>query len=284
MISIIIPVYNQYSSLVKVLRAFTVQTINSDKCEFIIIDDGSADELCNCSFIECAESLNYKIVHTKNRGRAAARNVGIQESRGELLIFCDADRFPNPDFINQHLKSHQKEADIVIGASYDYFGKENYVNNNINWYVIEKFSRLPLYFKKTASLYDEKGQTMSKLSWLSFLVGNSSIKRSVIENAGGFDESFVEWGFEHFDLAYRLYCSGYRFSLNKDAINYHIPHPRQEGFYRQAIVSNAKKFCDKYPEVCEEMLAGYIAGSIDNDTAENSIYILNSREVRDEYK
>ena len=124
-ISIIIPVYNQYRSLVKVLNAFNMQTIGTDRCEFLIVDDGSTDELRDLSYIEDARNLTYKIIHQKNKGRAAARNVGIQESRGDIIVFCDADRFPNPNFIMQHLEFHQNEVDIVIGASYDYFGKEN---------------------------------------------------------------------------------------------------------------------------------------------------------------
>lgn len=206
MISIIIPVYNQYSSLVIVLKAFCMQSINIDKFEFVIVNDGSTDNIRDLSYIECVGNLKHKIIHQRNKGRAAARNAGIRESKGDIIIFCDADRFPNPDFIKQHLEFHQKkEADIVIGASYDYFGKKLCMDDDIHWSTIDRFSRAPLYFKKIASLYDAKGYTSSNISWLSFLAGNASIRRNIIEDIGGFDENFMEWGFEHFDLAYRLY-------------------------------------------------------------------------------
>ena len=74
-----------------------------------------------------------------------------------------------------------------------------------------KYSRLPQYFKQISSIYNEHGRTKSNLMWLSFLVGNSSIKRDIIEEVGGFDETFIDWGFEHFELAYRLFNKGYNF-------------------------------------------------------------------------
>lgn len=281
-IDIIIPVYNQLISLSTIIYAFSIQSVDSNIYKLIVVDDGSTDELSTKSWEKYSHryGLNGEIIHQPNKGRAAARNTGVRASNSDIIMFCDSDRFPKPDFIEQHLKSHQDGAEIVVGASYDYFGKEGYVGvNNIDWNTVHKYSRLPPYYKKISSIYNEQGQTTSCLSWLSFLVGNSSIKRGIIHDIGGFDESFVEWGFEHFEFAYRLFCKGYNFSLNRLASNYHIPHPRTNNFYNQAIVENSKKLSEKYPEINEQVLEGFVSGKIDVNTAENTIFM---KEVENE--
>lgn len=276
MVSIIIPAYNQYHSLVIVLNAFCMQKGSMDDVEFIIVDDGSTDTLSKVSYIDCLEEtyLNYKIVHQRNCGRAAARNAGIKNSKGDLLIFCDADRFPGLDFIQQHLTFHRRGDSIVIGSPYDYFGKNLYVDEkSINWDMVKRFSRIPEYFKAVEGLYNEAGYSSFSTVWLSFLVGNASVKREVLEMGGYFDEEFKEWGFEHFELAYRLWCKGYKFSLNKQAMNFHIPHPRMKNFYNEAIEKSATIMCEKHPKINKDTLVCFVKGKIDVMSAEKDIYV-----------
>lgn len=274
-IDIIIPVHNQYSSLCKCLYAFNLQ--NLDKAQFFItiVDDGSTDELADKSWndLSIKYDLTGQIIRQLNKGRAAARNVGIEAAKSDIVIFCDADRFPKKDFIQQHLEFHENGAEIVIGASYDYFGKWEYVSKtDINWDIVLKYSRLSSYFKNISCIYNSKGQTVSKLAWLSFLVGNLSVKKSILADAGMFDETFVEWGFEHFEIAYRMWLKGYHFSLNKLAANYHIPHRRDNNFYVESIAKNASFMCKKHPEIKNEILSDFVSGKIGINLAEYNMY------------
>lgn len=275
LVSVIIPVYNQYSSLLKVLNAFCMQTVNMNNVELIIVDDGSTDKLSEKFNVNSIESnmINYKIIHQYNQGRAAARNTGVKNSVGDIIIFCDADRIPKDNFIEQHLKFHQRGENIVVGASYDYFGKNEYISENgVNWDAVNKFSRIPYYLKTISAIYDEKGYSESKIVWLSFLVGNASVKREVIESMNGFDEEFKEWGFEHFELAYRMWSRRYKFSLNRQAINYHIPHARAERFYIHAIEKSAELMVNKHPEINRNVLTQFVNGKIDISLAEETMY------------
>ena len=283
MISVILPVYNQHTSLMKVLNAFCMQNLDKNDAEFIIVDDGSTDGISKISSVECMEKsgFNYRIIHQRNCGRAVARNVGIKNSIGNILIFCDADRFPKYDFVEQHMKFHERGDSIVIGTSYDYFGRSIYASEeSINWEMVKRLSRVPSYFKTISSIYDEKGYSSSGIVWLSFLVGNVSVNRNVMEAVGGFDEDFKEWGFEHFELAYRLWCSGFKFSLNREAINYHIPHPRTNNFYTQAIAKSAKMMVDKHSKINGEVLTKFVNGKIDIISAEKIMYKEKNNEQR----
>lgn len=273
MISVVIPVYNQINSLCKVLNAFETQNYNKKLYEIIVVDDGSTDGLKDISYFNIGK-LNIKIIHQENKGRSAARNTGIKESKGDIIIFCDADRVPEVNFIKQHEKCYINGADIVIGASYDYFGRSDLmmINTETDWRAINKFSRLPTYFKNISRIYDKTGKTESKIVWLSFLVGNSSVKKGIIESVGGFDESYKEWGFEHFELAYRLYLKGYCFFMNEEAKSYHIPHLRAPNFYENAIILNSQKLTNKNPEIDEKVLTDFVKGKIKIDVAEKNIY------------
>ena len=54
-----------------------------------------------------------KIIRIENRGIAFARNSGIYESEGDILIFHDSDMIASRDFIKNHLELHN-EPDIVV--------------------------------------------------------------------------------------------------------------------------------------------------------------------------
>ena len=89
---------------------------------------------------------------------------------------------------------------------------------------------------------------------MSFLVGNSSISKDLLINVGCFDEDFIEWGFEHFELGLRLQKQGARFKLSNEASNYHIPHERDSGFYWEKINNSSKILLKKHPEVNVEVM------------------------------
>ena len=87
--SIIIPVYNVSKFLPECVRSVLQQ--NYPNFEIILINDGSTDnsgEICN----EFSHSdSRIRVIHQENRGLSAARNVGINESKGDYIIFLDSD-------------------------------------------------------------------------------------------------------------------------------------------------------------------------------------------------
>ena len=92
--SVIIPVYNQYESLLYTLKGFSNQKdINKNDFELIIIDDGSDDELHDLNENDLekmeTEGLLIKVIHQSNMGRAKARNIGVENAESDLLIFCN---------------------------------------------------------------------------------------------------------------------------------------------------------------------------------------------------
>lgn len=248
--SIIIPVYNNLIKLLSVLDGFRAQDTDLDIFEIIIVNDGSDEK----NFIDKLNSylenyfLTVKIFSIKNSGRAAARNLGIKKSRGKYLIFCDGDRIPNTNFVRLHRNAlKEKEDAVIIGNSKDYFGLWSY-GASIN----SRFSRETIYFKKISKCFADKG---FKDRWLGLLIGNASIQKKDIEF---FNVSFKEWGVEHFELGYRLSKKKMHFIIDNKIINYHIPHKREENFYKDKMQSSIGLMKQIHPEIDEEYIYSFI--------------------------
>lgn len=99
-VSVIVPVYNAGEYIGKTLNSIISQDF--DSFEVIVIDDGSTDnslEIINNTLKD--SDVLHKIIHQENAGVSIARNVGIDQSKGDYLVFVDAD-----DYVSEnHLSS-----------------------------------------------------------------------------------------------------------------------------------------------------------------------------------
>ena len=83
-ISVVIPCYNQGHYLEE---AMTSAVSATHRVEVIVVDDGSTDDTAQVA----ARYPYVRYVHQQNRGLAAARNRGLEEATGDLIVFLDAD-------------------------------------------------------------------------------------------------------------------------------------------------------------------------------------------------
>ena len=111
-ISIIIPVFNGEKYLKECIDSLLNQC-SKYKIEILCVDDGSTDNSC-AILKEYSDKPFIKIIHQANAGISAARNRGIEEARGEYLLFIDNDDFIDAHFIDILLdKAYKANADIV---------------------------------------------------------------------------------------------------------------------------------------------------------------------------
>lgn len=90
-ISVIIPIYNVSQYLEKGLNSLLDQ--NYEKCELILIDDGSTDssgEICDKFAINYS---NIVVIHQENQGVGISRNNGISIAKGKYIYFFDPDDY-----------------------------------------------------------------------------------------------------------------------------------------------------------------------------------------------
>lgn len=98
-ISVVIPTYNKLSDLESTLSGFTQQT--NKNFEIVVADDGSTDNTQKMirSF---SHQMNIVYSYDESKGRASARNRGLQLASGDLIVFVDSDRIPSSSFLEEH--------------------------------------------------------------------------------------------------------------------------------------------------------------------------------------
>lgn len=121
LISVIVPIYNVERYVRKCLDSLKGQTMK--EIEVICIDDGStdssgaiADEYCNTDAGRKEEAFPLiRVIHTRNKGLSAARNLGIREARAEWLMFVDSDDRVDRRFCEKPYRAAlEADADLVI--------------------------------------------------------------------------------------------------------------------------------------------------------------------------
>lgn len=116
-VSIIIPVYNASDSIRKMLDSILAQTLN--EFEVLMIDDGSIDESGRILDEYSAKDKRFKAFHKQNEGVAMARQLGVDNAKGEYCIHADADDRIDPTMLEElYTEAKAKDADVVIA---DYF-------------------------------------------------------------------------------------------------------------------------------------------------------------------
>lgn len=260
--SVIIPVYQQLAQLKKTLNLFADQTIDRDFFEIILVNDGSTD----CEDFHFMLSEYPFLLHTisiRHAGSAHARNVGAKIAKGSYLVFCDADRMPDKEYLSNYLAAIQnKDASksVFQGRVMNCFA----VNIETSDYSkIVQFSRDNQYYHKIMKIYEDTS-TQSGIKWASYMVGNSCISKVLFEKMGGFDSQFLKWGFEHFDLGIRLMEADVAFISVKEAINYHIPHSKEKQEYVELFQESIEILNSKYPQYHHRFiyLLQYLCGEI----------------------
>jgi len=235
-ISVVVPTYNRLSELEDVLPTLLAQDLAPGDFEVLVCDSMSTDG--TKEFMERAIARHPNLRHLPGpySGRAAARNAGIGAARGEVVLFNDSDIFASPDLLSQHLRHHRARTNVAV------VGLEVQVKDRADYAYKREHPEARGYLHKPAR---------KTLSWLYFLTGNASVRRSDLVKVGRFDESFTGYGHEDLELGYRLERAGITILYEPKAVNYHcqdVPHEDQKEKMRLAGRSTVR-FYRKHPDL-----------------------------------
>jgi len=92
-LSIIIPVYNAEKYIVRCIESVYAQGIEQSDFEVIAVNDGSKDNSLQLLQQLAERKYNMTVLSQDNAGAAAARNLGMENAKGEYLMFVDSDDF-----------------------------------------------------------------------------------------------------------------------------------------------------------------------------------------------
>jgi glycosyltransferase involved in cell wall biosynthesis len=235
-ISVVTPTHNKLVILQRTLASLAAQDLSPEEYEVVVVDDGSTDG--TSAFLESHRPEHgFTVVRqVSNRGRAAARNLGLARAEGDLVVFLDDDMELVPGFLRVHREFHE------IGT-----GKAG-IGNVINHPEIS-VAPIDRYMSTRGA---QKIRETGPLPWKYFSTNNASVRREDLVAIGGFDENFVYYGFEDLELAWRLVEErGLTIGFVPEARSYHIhPHSLEEVLEKKTLCgrSSLPYLFRKHPE------------------------------------
>ena len=117
LLSVIIPAYNVMDCLEKCVDSVRKQT--NTNMEIIIVDDGSTDNTGALAEKMALIDKRVRVFHKENGGSSSARNMGIDNARGEYIGFVDADDYIEPAMYEKLLRIAMSENIPMVQTSRD---------------------------------------------------------------------------------------------------------------------------------------------------------------------
>ena len=206
--SVIIPTYKRPDLLRNLLSSLAAQETEYP-FEVVVVND-APDEDLSALEVEFSDMALKILSHPENRGPAVARNTGVRDSSGEILIFLDDDTTVNHMFVTGHVEAHTTPTTAVVG----------------NVYTLPEHGSalLARYIERQGA---KKRRDRNNLPPVCFRSGNASVSRDMFLQAGMFDETLRAYG-EDMDLAMKLASDGATFVFAEDAIAYNHSLPTVE--------------------------------------------------------
>ena len=144
-ISIIVPVYNEEKTIIKILEKIKQNSSDSIKYEVIVVDDGSTDQT-NKLLEDNKHLFNKLLLNETNKGKGFSVKKGISNASGTHIIFQDADLEYDPADIKKFEKIFLDfDADGIIGSRFiysNYTRSHNILNKIANFFLTFIFNLL----------------------------------------------------------------------------------------------------------------------------------------------
>ena len=201
MFSIVIPTYDRKPILEKCLTALEDQNYTGDY-EVVVVDDGSNDG--TVEWLQESPFPHVRVIVQDHQGPSAARNLGVEQAKGDTIIFIDSDLVVLPGFLSAHdAKLQQGRRDLGNDRFFTYGRVVNTAN----------------FENPTSEPYK-----ITDYSAAFFATGNVAIDRHWLIEAGLFDTEFQLYGWEDLELGVRLKKMGLTLIKAPEAVGYHW-HP-----------------------------------------------------------
>ena len=200
-VSIIIPTFNGASRIGKCLNALLPQVAGRD-AEILVVNDGSTDNTADV----VGHYSGIRLITQTNAGPGAARNRGVLEARGTIILFTDDDCVPMQDWLDAMIGPFEDPE--VVGVRGVYRTHQE---------------RLAARFVQIE--YEDRYRLMSNLDRIDFVdTYSAAFRRDRFLEMSGYDTSFPVACAEDIELSYRMSARGWKMKFAPAAIVYHT-HP-----------------------------------------------------------
>ncbi len=212
-LSIIIPVHNAGATLDTCLA---VVMRSSHSAQVIVVDDGSTDDTAQIAARYACQVIRLE----KNRGAAAARNVGARAAEGSILFFLDADILMERDTVEKIRRAFAEDPrlDALFGS---------YQKNTVPTNFCSVYKNLLHHY--THQISSPEAAT--------FCSGYGAIRREIFFALNGFDET--QRALEDIEFGYRLHRAGHSIHLCKELQFTHLKTYTFAGLVRSDVYHRA---------------------------------------------
>jgi succinoglycan biosynthesis protein ExoA len=181
-VSIIVPCYNEETTIRHLLDAVLAQTYPCAQMELVISDGMSTDRTCDviADFQNEHKDLSVKLVKNSARTIPSGLNQAIRESRGEIIVRLDAHSMPIPEYVERCVAAHEAGKGDNVGGVWDIrAGADTWIAK-----AISSAAAHPLGVGDAMYRLNAKAGAVDTVPFGSF-------RRTLIDKIGAFDETLL---------------------------------------------------------------------------------------------
>jgi succinoglycan biosynthesis protein ExoA len=222
-VSVIVPCYNEQSTIRLLLEALHEQTYPHAGMEVLISDglstDGTRDVIA--AFQRDFPDLSVRIVDNARRSIPAALNRAIEASRGEIILRLDGHSKPYPNYVERCVSSHEEGRGANIGGVWE-------IRPGAGTWIAESIAAAAAHPLGVGDALYRHARHAAEVDTVPF----GSFRRTLIKQVGFFDESLLTN--EDYEFNARVRKSGGKIWLD--------PSIRSVYFARSTLLELARQY------------------------------------------
>jgi GT2 family glycosyltransferase/glycosyltransferase involved in cell wall biosynthesis len=254
-VSVVIPTHNRKDKLLASLDALARQSILPQEFEVLVVDDGSTDGT-NAALQGRSYPFELRYLRQERAGPGTARNLGVEQSAGEIVLFIGDDILADERLLEEHLLAHAGSPDPGVA-----------ILGRIDWPDTLRQTAVMDYVCGDAALQFAYTliPRLPSLDHRFFYTSNISLKRQFLNEAAEagihFDPCFRHAAFEDSEFAFRLMPRGLKIRYAGLARATHDHQMDLESFARREFAAGemAVVFYRKHPGQDDQLQVRWIA-------------------------
>jgi len=220
-VSVVVPMYNEELYIKECLLSLVNQNYVKGEYEIIVIDGNSTDNSRKIVTSLMKKYSSIKVYNNPRRITPVSFNIGIEKSRGEIIIFIGAHAICENDYISQCVGLLSNRNASNVGGIQNAVGSD-YVSNAISYAMTSPFGVGNAYY------HFSKKETYVDSVW------GGAFKKETLKKLDGFNENYIKM--QDYELNYRLQKMGGKILLSpKIRCNYFVRKSLKD-FWKQYFI------------------------------------------------
>lgn len=217
-VSIVLPTLNEQRNLRDCLSSLLAQDYEGE-FEIVVVDGGSHDATRQ---IATGAGPRVRVVDNPRVTAAAAMNIGCAQADADLIVRADAHSLYAPDYVRQCVHALTASDAAVVGGPMRAVGITGFGR------AVAAVTSSPIGVGPARFHYATEAGDVDTVYLGAF-------DRSVVEDAGGYDETSIQWAAEDHELNLRIRRRGGRIRLDPSIRSWYFPRQTSRALWRQYL-------------------------------------------------